>query len=211
MKTQVALSLVVVTLTACSKKENASSAPAAEEGNAPPASSFKALAEFDLAAIAKKFDGKTFVITGSMGKAVWSFANGKVTIVEGETEKVGELVVRSPCALAARVKRSDGIEEINEKRFAWNGDTLYLGSGWGGAKHGDTYVACYGLDTYTLKGGSCAFQGQTAKCEVKDGKLVTGNATYEIIGDALVDDSLKASVAELSPSLAEAKVKLSAR
>jgi hypothetical protein len=46
---------------------------------------------------------------------------------------------------------------------------------------------------------------------LQDGKLVTDNVTFEIVGDALVDDRLKASVAELSPSLADAKVKLSAR
>jgi hypothetical protein len=201
MKTQLALMLLA--FTACSKKDSAS------EGKAGGAS--QALADFDVAAIAKKFDGKTFVITASMGKQVWSFANGKVTIVEGETEKVGDLEVRSPCSLAVRTKRSDGLEDINEKAFAWNGDTLYMGSGWGGAKKGDSYVACYGLDVYTLKGGSCAFQGKSAKCAVKDGKLVTDNATFEIVGDALVDNSLKGSVAELAPSLADAKVKLSAR
>lgn len=222
MQTRMAV-LLVLPFAACSKSDSKSdpkSGPAPAEKPAAAAAAIPAgeLADFDLPGAAKKFDGKTFVIKSSLGKQVWSFANGKVTIVDAQTEKAGDLELRSPCGLAVRAKKADGLEDVIEKSFAWNGDTLYLGGGYGGAKRGDTYVACYGLDAYMSKAGSCKLGSTTgaanwapAKCTVDASKFATEQVTYEIVGDALVDSTLKGNIAELVPSLAEGKAKLAAQ
>jgi hypothetical protein len=215
MKTLASLLAMIAFGPACSKKD---AAPKKHVASPDYGGEFP---DFDLAAIAKKFDGKTFIVHAQPPE-VWSFAGGKVTIDDGQRQVVGDVAIDGPCSIVARLTVHDGIQDIKEKAFAWNGGTLYMGEGYGGAKHGDTYVACYGIDSFVLQDGACQLGGprghitwQPATCSVQGNQFVAsdgrGKLAFEIIGDALVDSTLKTSVAELVPSLEAGKAKLASR
>ena len=214
MNTLASLLAFIAFTPACSKKQSVHKHVASPDygGEFP---------DFDLAAIAKKFDGKTFIIH-EFPPEVWSFAGGKVTIDDGQRQVVGDVEFNGPCALIARLTVHDGIQDLKERQFAWNGDTLYMGEGYGGAKHGDTYVACLSVDSFMMQDGACQVGGprghitwEPATCSVQGKQFLASDGRtkleLEIIGDALVDSHLKASVAELVPSLEAGKAKLASR
>lgn len=182
---------------------------------------------YDTAAELAKLDGKWLVKArfGQKEADTWEIAGGKVTITKagGEAE-LGKLVMKKPGSIG--VKSGDSTTYY---AFARDGETVYLGLGDGGVKHGETYLVGDDWGVVVFDGKACKYHRQKmafgdealkfkdpvdVKCELQTG----GDKTilhYQVLkfrkddefedkqihvkGNALVNDQLSGGAISKAP------------
>lgn len=220
------LPVTLISVIACSSSKDpettSKEAPASEPSNSANAEGSKATEGpwkgFDKAAMAAKFEG-TWLVGGNR-PSVWQVKGDLITITKAQGEEPLEFVLVSPCSLKI-VTKSEGGSSSTTSKFTWQGETLFLGLGQGGAHlENGTLVACVSADTYTFDGTSCTkwkedmfkpgtFTPSPAECSVTDGTPKTfsvGSSTLEFgESGALYDTQMKRNAATKFADVEKAK------
>ena len=173
----------------------------------------------DLAGLAGKLEGN-WVVGGFMAgsKAAWKVEGTKVTFVEGDKEKTGELAIVAPCRLKVIEKDGSGGSTSTYSNFTFDGDKRWVGLGSAGIELDGKVIACVSNEIYVLDGGKCTkwtqamfdkWDASEAECSVgDDGTLVAGSAKLETVGSAFVNPQMKGNEAQRFDDFEAAKAAL---
>ena len=214
MKRLLILSAMILALGACDKGKG---------GGGGDGDSASFLGGFSVDAEVKALQGSWLVKDSAFGKdkATWIIKDTSITIKEGkDAEKKATLVIKYPGVLG--VKTGD---MTSFYAYARDGAKVYIGLGDAGVKLGDKYMVGVSGATsgvIVFDGKTCNFhkrdmfkglkeKGEPAKCSIADdgGKKVLKyqlpkfmkkdefeDHSIEIVGNALLNDQMKGSLAE---------------
>ena len=129
---------------------------AARETPSPPAE-VDPFAGWDLAAIAERFQGRTWVAHGRWDDPVqaWTFHGSSIAAIVGGTNKTLAWAVRSPCALTVSEHTLEATFET-DVYFGWDGDDLHASSGPMGWRDNGVIAVCSDRGTVIQRDGRCS-------------------------------------------------------
>ncbi len=158
------------------------------------------------------FDGAWVVRTYS-GQAAWLIEGGKLTTA-GAEEATFDFAVVDDCTVSWAASGA-----TTYTKYAWDGDTLYIGPGNSGVVRPDGSArACISNVAFEWKDGACErhkrsmfddkWETEPAECAFAEGVFEAKGSKLEVVGTALLNMQMKGNRAERKASFDEAKAAL---